>query len=456
LARASALVATVTLSASLLAAAPAALPARAGCDQYAANTGSDGSSGRIGAPVRSIGRLLAGLNKGQTGCLLPGWRFSEHVRVNGGGGLGRPIRIRGLGPGRPVLDGVVRVTKTGHDVTFQHLQIEGDGTSGKAIVSIAGTHISLVDDVITGPRYWNSSIACVRVGGGARATAIRRTRVHDCTRANTRRLYAPGIVVSDATGTTVVDTIVFHTIGDAIALAPSAYRTRITHSIVDSNTSGIYIGGNSSGNVVADNVIAFNGKWNVHGGGGPARGNLVTRNCLWRGFVANVAGGGFSAYGNLVASPRYVHHGAGFGMRPGPCAAKRPGARSTAPLVPARPAASPKPARKPAPPRKRLARFLVQYRLLGLRNRVQIVALTFSGLKTGATVDVRCSRGCRANERLTAAPDGTASSSTLIGAWLARGAVVSVREHRPGWVAATAQIVVVGLPSGVRISHGSG
>jgi hypothetical protein len=180
----------------------------------------------------------------------------------------------------------------------------------------------------------------------------------------------------------------------------------------------------------------------------------VTRNCLWRGFVANVAGGGFSAYGNLVASPRYVRHGSGFGMRPGPCSAKRPGARGTAALAPARPAASPKPARKPQ--RKRLARFLVQYRLLGLKSRVQIVALTFSGLKAGATVDLRCARGCRTSEHLTAGPDGTASSSTLIGAWLARGAVVSVREHRPGWLAASARIVVVGLPRGVRISHGPG
>jgi hypothetical protein len=456
LARASALAAALATLACLLSVAPA--QARGGCAQYAANTGSDGSSGRINAPVRSIGRLLAGLKKGQTGCLLPGWRFSEHVRVTGGGGLGRPIRIRGLGARRPVLEGIVRVSKTGHDVTFQHLRIEGDGTPGRAIVAIAGTHVSLVDDVVTGPRYRNASVACIRVGGGARATAILRTRVHDCTRASTRQLYAPGIVVSQATGTSIVDTIVFHTIGDAIALAPSSYRTRIWHSIVDSNTSGIYIGGESSGNVIADSVIAFNGKWNVHGGGGPARGNVVTRNCLWHGFVANLAGGGFSAYGNLVASPRYVQHGSTFRMRPGPCAVKRPGERGTAPLVRARPAgeSKPRPARKPAPAPKRLKRFLVQYRLLGLRSRVQVVSLTFSGLRPGSTVDIRCVRGCRAAEHLTAGPDGTASSGTLVGAWLPRRAVVSVREHQSGWVAATARIVVVGLPGGVHIAHGSG
>jgi parallel beta-helix repeat protein len=449
----SALFVALGASALLLAAAPAALPARGGCDQYAANSGDDGRSGRSDAPVRSIGRLLAGLRKGEVGCLLPGWRFSEHVRVTGGGGLGRPIRIRGLGERRPVLNGVVQVTRTGHDVTFEHIRIQGDGTPAKAIVSIAGTHISLVDDVITGTRYRNASIACVRIAGGARGTAIRRSRIHDCTRANTRKLYAPGILVTNAHGTTIADTIVYHTIGDAIALAPNAHGTRISHSIVDSNTSGVYIGGSSSGNVVSDNVISFNGKWNVHGGGGAARGNVVTRNCLWQGFVANVAGGGFAAYGNLFLSPRYVRHGSGFAMRRGPCAGKRPGARAgSVPVVAPRPASPP--ARKPSP--QRLARFLVQYRLLGLSRRVQVVALTFSHLKAGAAVDVRCLRGCSANEHLTAGPDGTASSNALIGSWLRRGAVVAVREHRRGWVAAWARVRVVGLPHGVRITHGSG
>jgi hypothetical protein len=442
-------------AASLLCATSSADSAASGCAQFAANNGHDGASGQVNAPVRSIGRLLAGLKKGQTGCLLPGWRFSEHVRVTGGGGLGRPIRILGLGPGRPVLDGVVRVAKTGHDVTFEHVQIEGDGTPGKAIVSIAGTHISLVDGVVTGPHYWNKSIACIRVGGGARATVISRMRVHDCTRAGTRKLYAPGIVVSDATGTLISRSILHHTIGDAIALAPASRRTHVTRSIVDSNTSGIYIGGVSSDNLVTNNVIAYSGRWNVHGGGGSSRGNVVTRNCLWRGYGANVAGRGFSAYGNLVVSPRYVHHTTTFRMEPGPCAAKSPAGSGSASPAASKPRPAPaRRAHKPAP--HRLGRFLVQYRLLGLKGRVQVVGLTFLRLRPGASVEIRCMRRCSARERLSVASDGTASSSALLGTWLPRGAVVSVSEHRKGWVPASARITVVGLPRGVRVAHGAG
>ena len=427
----------------LLATAPNATAARGGCAQYASNSGNDGASGRVDAPVRSIGRLLAGLHNGETGCLLPGWRFSEHVRVTGGGGLGQPIRIRGLGKSRPVLDGIVQVTRTGHDVTFQHISIQGDGTPSRAIVWVAGSHITFVGDEITGPRYHNASIGCIQVGGRARATVIRRARIHDCTRASTRRLYAPGIVVANATGTTIVDSVVFHTIGDAIVLAPHARGARVTHSIVDSNTSGVYIGGDSSGNVVADNVISFNGTWNVHGGGGGARGNVVTRNCLWKGFAGNVSGAGLVVRGNVVASPRYVARGRSFSIRPGgPCFSKRP--RS---FVPTRAAA-------PTAPR-RLGRFVVHYRLRALPERVQIVELSFSGLQPGAALRLRC-RSCKVVEHLVAGHGGTAASAALRGRWLGRGGVVEARETRSGFVAATARIVVTGLPRGVVVHHGSG
>lgn len=453
---------------AMLAAASPARPA-VGCAQYASNTGRDNAPGTIAAPVRSIGRLLAGLHNGQTGCLLPGSRFSEHVRVTGGGGLGQPIRIRGLGPQRPVLVGRIRVSKTGHDVRFEHIRIEGDGSAALAIVSLAGRRVTLADVAVTGTHYRNSSIACIRVGGGARGIAIRRSRVHDCSRTNTRKIYTPGIVVSDASGTAITDTIVYHTIGDAIVLAPNARRTQISHTIVDSNTSGIFIGGSSSGNVISDNVIAYSGKWNVHGDGSSARGNVVTRNCLWRGYGANVAGGGFAAYGNLVVSPRYVHHPASFRMERGPCLAKTPGGSgdAVAAAPPPKPAAKPKPkpAPKPAPKpkrkpkpkpvRQRLGRFIVQYRLLGLKERVQVVGLTFAHLRPGASVDLSCVRRCSASERLTALPDGTASSGALLGVWLPRGAVLAVREHRPGWIGASARITVVGLPRGVLVAHGS-
>jgi hypothetical protein len=400
--------------------------------------------------VRTLGRLIAGLRAGQTGCVEAGMRFREHVVVASGGDPGNPARIRGAGA---TLNGLVRVTQDGHDLVLEDLQIYGDGSPVGEIVSIAGPRITLSRVSVTGPNYHDANVACIRLHGRAAGVVLRWLVVHDCTRARRTNLYAPGIVVANARGTRIVDSIVYHTLGDAIVLAPNARGTRISHTLIDGNSSGIYIAGRSSGNVISNNIISFSGRYGVHGDGGS--GNVVTGNCIWRGYTANVAGRGFSAYGNLNASPRYLRRAPVFEMRPGPCTSRRPGARGAAPPV-ARPPAQPKPAPKPKPkppPPARLARFTVHYTLRALPSRVQVVGMTFTGLAAGASLELRCRRGCSLSERLVADPNGTATSAKLLGRWLTRGAVVVATERR-GRARATATITVTGLPKGVRIAHG--
>jgi hypothetical protein len=81
------------------------------------------------------------------------------------------------------------------------------------------------------------------------------------------------------------------------------------------------------------------------------------------------------------------------------------------------------------------------------------VSLAFTGLTAGATLDVRCRRGCSVSEHLVADPNGTATSAALLGRWLTRGAVIVASERR-GRATATTTINVTGLPSGVRVTHG--
>jgi hypothetical protein len=293
-------------------------------------------------------------------------------------------------------------------------------------------------------------VACIKLQGRAAGVVLRWIVAHDCTRAKRTNLYAPGIAVAKARGTQIVNSIVYHTFGDAIVLAPNAHGTRISHTLLDGNSSGIYINGRSSGNVIADNIISFSGRYGVHGDGGS--GNVVTRNCIWRGFTANVAGHGFRAYGNLAVSPRYVRRAPVFEMRPGPCTAKRPGAGGTAALPPS-PRATPRPKPAPKPAARPLGRFVVHYTLRALSSRVQVVGLTFTGLAPGASLDLRCRIGCSISEHLVADPNGTATSAALLGRWLARGAVL-VATERKGSSRATATITVTGLPRGVRVTHG--
>jgi hypothetical protein len=458
LARASALIACALAASGLLGWAGGAAGAAGGCDLFAAAHGRDRASGRAGTPVRSLGRLIAGLRAGQTGCVAPGTTFSEQVIVASGGEPGRPARIRG---GGAVLTGLVRVTRDGHDLILENLHVHGDGTPVDAIVSIGGPRITLSHVSVDGPNYLDANMTCVRLHGRAAAVVLRWVVVHDCTRARRRNLYAPGIVVANARGTRIVDSIVYHTFGDAIVLAPNARGTRISNTLIDGNSSGIYIDGRSTGNVISNNIISFSGRYGVHGDGG--RRNVVTGNCIWRGLTANIAGRGFRAYGNLIVSPRYVRRAPVFEMRPGPCTSRRPGARGAVRAVPqprAKPAPKPKPKPRPKPrpkpkpkPPTHLSRFTVHYTLRALPRRVQVVGLTFTGLARRATLEVRCRRACNLSERLVADPNGTATSSALLGRWLARGSVIVATERR-GRARATATIRVTGLPKGFRITHG--
>jgi Right handed beta helix region len=381
-------------------------------------------------------------------------RFNEHVVVASGGDPGKPARILGADA---LLKGVVRVTRDGHDLVLEGLNIHGDGSAVDAIVSIAGPRIQLSHVSVDGPNYHDANVACIRLHGRAAGVVLRWVVAHDCTRARRSNVYAPGIVVANARGTRIVDSIVYHALGDAIVLAPNSRGTHISHTLLDGNSSGIYINGNSSGNVISNNIISYSGRYGVHGDGGKR--NVVTGNCIWRGFTANVAGRGFRAYGNANVSPRYVRRAPVFEMRPGPCASKRPGARGSSAAIRSRPEPRPaskpkaKPKPKPRPEPRRLGRFVVHYTLWALPKRVQVVNLTFTSLAAGASLDVRCRSGCGFSEHLVADPNGTATSAALLGRWLSRGAVLVATERR-GRAAATTTITVTGLPAGVRVAHG--
>src|SRR5262249_26864358 len=144
-----------------------------------------------------------------------------------------------------------------------------------------------------------------------------------------KNLYSPGILVASAVGTRITNNVVFHVVGDGIALGPNAQRSVVERNVVDGNVSAVYLGGGertaSSHNVVARNILSNSGHWNVHSAwSGPVGGrNVVTSNCLWNGFHGNVAGTGFGLSGNIVANPRFVNR-TSYAMAWGPCLAKRP------------------------------------------------------------------------------------------------------------------------------------
>jgi Right handed beta helix region len=428
------------------AAAPGARYPGPGCGHWASSGGSDGNPRTQAAPFRTVGRLLASLTPGETGCLAAGSRFAEHLVVARAGTRRAPVRIRTFGSPRAVISGRVTVASGGHDFILASVGIEGDGSPARAIVTIRGSRVTLVRSTISGPGYLDRRIACVQITGQAWNVVLDHVNVRTCTRASSSRVRSSGIVVAHAHNTQIRDSFVSHIAGDGIVLAPDSQRTRITRTIVDGNVAAVFIGGGkktaSSGNVISNSILSYSGKWHVHSlwNRRVGSGNVVTGNCLWQAFRKQLAGKGFSAYGNLVASPRYVNRPASLSVRPGRCYAKRP--------TPISMSVTNLGLRWP-----KLARFTVHYAVRALPMRVQVVRLRMTGLRQGSPVEVRCHSGCRLRESLRVGKNGTVSSVRMPGLWLRRGAVLEVRERRSGWVGSFARVVVTGLPRGVAIDH---
>lgn len=412
-----------------MAALIAPAPASAACAAWAHPGGNDRGDGTRRAPVKTITELMARLQPGKTGCLAGGQRFTEAARITKGGASGRPVRLRGNGS---VLRGGIVIRTS--DVVVAGLRIRGLGERRGGVVVVQGERVALLHNDITATDIVKST-PCVFVDG-ASGTTIDGNTIHECTKTTSRNVAAQGIYVVNSAGTTIANNVVARTSGEGIALS-GARRVAVVRNHVYGNTNGVYFGPGTTQAMVVNNVIAFSGRNNVHGGGGS--GNLVTSNCLWKGFGGNVSGGGFAAVGNLVQSPRYVNRYRSLALLPGPCKARAPRSkRSAASLGTALPV---------------MPDFRVHYRLLGFPGRVQVVSLSFTRLVPGARISVRCARGCSAREARTAGASGRAASRSLRGRWLDRGSVLEVRATAEGWHGAFARVLVVGAPRGVRISH---
>jgi hypothetical protein len=416
----------VVAGAAALAASPVA---SAACTRYASARGSDSAAGTASAPFRTVGRLLSVLPDGGVGCLVAGGWFHERVIFD------RTATLTSVG-GRATIAGVVIVRRDVPNVTVSNLAIRGEG-GGRAALIVRADGARIAGDDVSGPGFRNRNTACILLDG-VRGAVVDGNRVHNCTLANRRDLYAPGIFAASSLRSQISNNIVYHTLGDGIALAPNAQRTTVTHNIVDGNVSGIYIGGDgrtaSSHNVVTANIVSNSGRYNVHAAwsGRAGTGNVVSGNCFWHGYGGNIEGGALAVSRNVVADPRYRNRPSDYSLEGGACAAMRPSIVS---------------ARVPA-----LPRFTVSYRLRALPSRVQVVSLSLNGLTAGASLSARCAHGCGAH--WTGSASGSSLPLPLLqGRWLPVGAIVEVRATKSGYAGAYARIVVTGLPNGVRIDH---
>ncbi len=304
------------------------------CTRFASPAGTDNAAllarnrhaGRPGSrrnPFATPQRLLQSLGPGQTGCLLAGTYYGE-VRFNRGGSAGKPITLQSY-PGQraTIAGGYVYMPPGSNYVTLQDLNINGQATS-QISVQILSNHVSLIADDITNEQQHNS---CITLGytqiSPAVNTLVEGNLIHDCgSPSDGNQDHA--IYFDDSYGALVRDNVFWGTAGYAIHLYEHADYNRIVHNVIVDNDHGVIFAGSasftSSGNLVADNVIADSSigddvmqSW----AGAVGQDNRLQSNCIYnsRRSGDHAAGARFHGRRQRIRQPAF-HRRGGAQLRP--------------------------------------------------------------------------------------------------------------------------------------------
>jgi Right handed beta helix region len=313
------------------ASSPAPAPrahAAGACDRYAAPNGSARASGTRAHPYGSLRRLVRGLRRGQTGCLMAG-RYRHRGVVS----MRRArTTLRPLGRARVTIDGAVWVLAGAKGARITGLTLTSHDRVYPIPLKIQADDFSLVGNDITAAR----NISCVLIGSTRTVshTLVELNRIRRCGRTGklSHLLY-----VTHSQGAVIRGNVLVGNRGGwAVHLYPDADGTLIEGNVIDSNQGGVIFAGEggatSDGNVVRGNVITNSApRWNIESswsGGPEGEGNLAQGNCLYSAGPGRPSGigflNGFEQSGNVVAAgPVYVDRRAGdYRLRPGSnCAA---------------------------------------------------------------------------------------------------------------------------------------
>jgi parallel beta-helix repeat protein len=358
--------------------APAA-HADAQCDRVVSPSGSDSAAGTVAAPYRTLAKLNASLQAGQTGCLRAGtWNEELYVKAAGvtitsyPGERARVVGLTSIGGDRST---VARLDLVGTDVGPL---VYGDGATFRG------------NDVTNN----HAGRTCFLIGdAGSRVTGavIEGNTIHDCGRLPSTNL-DHGIYVANSTGARISGNVMFGNADWGIHLYPHADGTLVTHNVIDGNGKGITFSGDdsshSAGNVVEHNIISnatlqdnLMSYWGSGGTwAGADLGNVARSNCLWGGRNratggVNLTYRGFTATDNVVADPLFVDRAAhNYALRAdSPCravmgdvAAPAPPSANGSPATP--PTAAPK---AHAQTRKARARAAARKRAAAARKRAR-------------------------------------------------------------------------------------
>jgi parallel beta-helix repeat protein len=294
-----------TFAVALLTGAPsvAAADEQVSCDVVASPTGSDAAPGTIDQPVRTVAKVLSILPQGGTGCFRAGtYAGDQQIKVSASS-----VTLTSYPGENATLQG--RLWLAGDHDTVTDLSLNGVSDSRLPSPSVSGDDAVISNDDITND---NTGI-CVSLGalgyGQPDGTVIENNRIHDCGRVRPVTNQDHGIYVAYATNTEISGNYIYDNADRGIQLYPHAMKTNVDGNIIDGNGEGVIFGGDSSHNVVTDNIISDSQvRYNVEyhwDNGVVGNDNTVTNNCVWNGEQGNVLEPevGYTATHNIVAKP---------------------------------------------------------------------------------------------------------------------------------------------------------
>lgn len=318
-----------------------AAPVPTACTLYASPTGSDAGNGSAAQPYLTVKKVADALAPGAVGCLATGvYQLPMEVSgVNGkpvpvlnlthGGTAVAPATLRNAPGADARIVGRLVIGTSATYLTIAGLTLDGGPTldDEASSVTVLATGASLIGNNITAPTR-----TCVSVGlyGSSMITPsainIEGNRIHHCGDdkgwGKPRDGYAHnqehGVYVESARGTTIRHNLIDHNDARGVQLFADADGTLVQNNTIDSNTTGLLVGGwgsygRSDSNVVSANLITNSSRFavDVNWSGTPMptgpQMTTVTDNCMFGVNAATMvaAYSGLSWNANVWTNPQF-------------------------------------------------------------------------------------------------------------------------------------------------------
>ncbi len=279
---------------------------------YVSGSGVDSNAGLAEAPLRSVKRAVELASEGQT-IVVGAGTYPEWVRVAKAG-----VSLVAAAGSKPVVTG--RIEIAADRVRVQGLVLVGQTAANPDEVLI---YVSRgVGAEIVGNELTRSAMTAIYLGESSSpvyGTRIVGNWIHDN---GSHARYDHGIYWAHGGQGLIANNVIERSVAYGIQIYPGADGIVVSqNTVVGNGMSGIIVGGEGSraadGNVIVNNVVAYNAQFGVrtYWGGSVGSGN-VSRNNVGFGnpqgdFPTNWAGEGLQSVNNLVADPRFVARSSG-------------------------------------------------------------------------------------------------------------------------------------------------